>query len=399
MSPEPDKAPPPLAGLRVLELARILAGPWAGQLLADLGADVVKVERPGSGDDTRAWGPPFVPAADGGDLSAAYFHATNRGKRSIAIDMDTADGQALIRSLARRADVVIENFKVGGLARYGLDHAALSALNPRLITCSITGFGQTGPYAQRAGYDFVVQAMGGLMHLTGEQDGEPQRAGVATADLFTGLYATIAILAALRRRDETSQGAHLDLALLDVQASVLANQAMSYLITGQSPGRIGNTHPSIVPYQVFATCDGHIVVAAGNDGQFGRFVKLLGAPELARDPRFIDNAGRVANRAQLVPILTALTMSFSAADLLRRLEQAGVPGGPINDLQAVFSDPQILARGMVNAVPAPSAAGGNIPGLRAPILIDGQPMMAPRPAPALNADRAAILDDPDWTSL
>jgi crotonobetainyl-CoA:carnitine CoA-transferase CaiB-like acyl-CoA transferase len=387
------RAAAPLAGVRVLELARILAGPWAGQLLADLGADVVKVERPGSGDDTRAWGPPFVPAADGGDLSAAYFHAANRGKRSIAIDMETADGQALIRRLAVRADVVIENFKVGGLARYGLDHAALSALNPRLITCSITGFGQTGPYASRPGYDFVVQAMGGFMHITGDAEGEPQKAGLATADLFTGVYAAVAILAALRRRDETGLGAHLDMALLDVQTGVLANQAMNYFVSGRSPRRMGNAHPNLVPYQVFPTNDGYMVVATGNDAQFIRFAGILGAGDLAADPRYADNAGRVANRHLLVPALTALTMRFTMADLLAALERAGVPAGPINDLHGVFTDPHIAARGMVHHIAEPRAAGGTIPGLRSPILIDGLPMMAALASPALDGDRASILQE------
>jgi crotonobetainyl-CoA:carnitine CoA-transferase CaiB-like acyl-CoA transferase len=388
----------PLAGLRVLELARILAGPWAGQLLADLGADVVKVERPGTGDDTRAWGPPFVAAPDGGNLSAAYFHATNRGKRSIAIDMDSADGQATIRDLARHADVVIENFKVGGLARYRLDHAALSAINPRLITCSITGFGQSGPYAARAGYDFVVQAMGGIMHLTGDPGSEPQKAGVATADVFTGVYATVAILAALRQRDSTGIGAHLDLALFDVQVGVLANQAMNYLVSGRSPQRMGNMHPNIVPYQVFPVQDGHIVVATGNDGQFVRFVNLLGASDLATDPRFLGNAARVAHRQVLVPILTGLTMDFTMAGLLGALEAAGIPAGPINDLQAVFSDPHILARGMEVSFPDEHASGGAIPGVRTPILMDGQPLVAPRASPGLDADRADILRDPAWNT-
>ena len=388
---------PPLLNLRVLELARILAGPWAGQLLADLGADVIKVERPVEGDDTRAWGPPFVPAADGGHLSAAYFHSANRGKRSIAIDMATPEGQAMIRSLASHADVVIENFKVGGLARYGLDHASLSAVNPRLITCSITGFGQTGPYASRAGYDYVVQAMGGIMHLTGEADGEPQKAGVATADLFTGVYSTVAILAALRRRDATGVGAHIDMALLDVQAGVLANQAMNYLVTGRSPKRMGNAHPNLVPYQVFPASDGYVVVATGNDSQFRRFALLLDAPHLAADPRFADNAGRVADRAVLVPALSALTITRTMAELLAGLEAAGVPAGPINDLAGVFKDPQVIARGMVARVPAAEAQGGTLPAVRAPILMDGQPLMAARASPGLDADRDAILADPAWT--
>ena len=278
--------PKPLAGLKVLELARILAGPWIGQLLADLGADVVKVERPGTGDDTRSWGPPFIEGEDGSSLSAAYFHATNRGKRSVSIDFEMAQGQEAVRDLARRADVLIENFKLGGLARYGLDHAALSALNPRLVTCSITGFGQTGPYASRAGYDFMIQGMGGIMDLTGAPGGEPQKIGVAFADIFTGVYGVVGILAALERRHVTGLGGHVDMALLDTQVGVLANQAMNYLASGRSPSRMGNAHPNIVPYQIFPVSDGHVIVAVGNDGQFGRFVRALGRSDLATDPRF-----------------------------------------------------------------------------------------------------------------
>jgi crotonobetainyl-CoA:carnitine CoA-transferase CaiB-like acyl-CoA transferase len=400
--PEPTTTDPelprPLAGIRVLELARILAGPWAGQLLADLGADVVKVERPGTGDDTRGWGPPFVPAADGGDLSAAYFHSTNRGKRSIAIDMETPDGQALIRRLAAHADVVIENFKVGGLARYGLDHASLLAVNSRLITCSITGFGQTGPYAHRAGYDFVVQGMGGIMHLTGDPESEPQKTGVAYADVFTGLYSTVAILAALRRRDETGQGAHIDMALLDVQVGVLGNQAMNTLVTGRDPGRLGNAHTSIVPYQVFATSGGHVIIAAGNDGQFARLAGVLGASGLAADERFRTNACRVTHRDTLVPLLTALTLQWESEKLLAALEAAGVPAGPINDLPGVFADPQVVARAMAGELACARAKGGGIPTLRAPILIDGQPVASARASPALDGDRLDILDDPHWKS-
>lgn len=386
----------PLTGIRILELARILAGPWAGQLLADLGADVVKVERPGTGDDTRGWGPPFMPAEDGGDLSAVYFHSANRGKRSIAIDMDTADGQALIRRLALHADVVIENFKTGGLVQYGLDAASLRAADPRLIVCSITGFGQTGPYRHRAGYDFVVQGMGGIMHLTGEEDGEPQKTGVAYADLFTGVYSTVAILAALRRRDATGLGAHIDMALLDVQAGVLGNQAMNYLVTGRASQRLGNAHPTIVPYQVFPTEDGHIVVAAGNDGQFARFAGVLGEASMADDARFRTNAGRVTHRALLVPALTAVTMRFATAALLQALEAAGVPAGPINDLAGVFSDPQVVARGMVTQGSAPLAKGGTLPVLRAPILMDGAPLIAERVSPGLDEHRAEVLADPGW---
>ncbi len=388
-----------LEGVRVLELARILAGPWAGQLLADLGADVVKVERPGVGDDTRAWGPPFMPADGGGDLSATYFHSANRGKRSIAADIDTPDGQALVRRLAAHADVVIENFKVGGLARYGLDHASLLAVNPRLVTCSITGFGQTGPYAARAGYDFVVQGMGGFMYLTGDPAGEPQKAGVATADLFTGLYAATAILAALRRRDATGQGAHLDLSLLDVQTAMLSNQAVAYLATGINPPRMGNAHTTIVPYQVFPVADGHIVVAAGNDGQFARFAHALGAPELASDERFRTNPGRVTHRAVLVPLLSALTRRHPAAPLLDELAALGVPSGPIHDIAEVFADPQVVSRGLAVRVPAPRAAGGSVPAIRAPLLVDGCPVIAARASPSLDADRNGVLADAAWGAL
>ena len=392
-------APALLAGVRILELARILAGPWAGQLLADFGADVVKVERPGVGDDTRGWGPPFMPAEDGGHLSATYFHSANRGKRSIAIDLDAPEGQATVRHLAAHADVVIENFKVGGLARYGLDHASLLQVNPRLVTCSITGFGQTGPYAPRAGYDFVVQGMGGFMYLTGDPSGEPQKAGVATADLFTGLYAATAILAALRRRDATGQGAHLDLSLLDVQTAMLSNQAIAYLTTGENPPRMGNAHTTIVPYQVFPVADGHIVVAAGNDGQFAKFAQALGAPELASDERFRTNPGRVTHRAVLVPLLTALTLQHAAAALLDILESLGVPSGPIQDIAGVFANPQVIARGMAVRVPASGAAGGTVPAVRAPVLVDGQPVIAARASPGLDAERADVLADHAWGAL
>ncbi len=381
----------PLAGIKVLELARILAGPWAGQLLADLGADVVKVERPGSGDDTRAWGPPFVQAADGGDLSAAYFHGANRGKRSIAIDFTKAAGQDLVRALAGRADVVIENFKPGALARYGLDHQSLASLNPRLITCSITGFGQTGPYAARAGYDAMIQAMGGIMDLTGEPDGEPQKIGVAYADLFTALYGVVGILAALRRRDETGLGGHIDMALLDVQVGVLANQAMNYLISGDIPHRMGNTHPNIVPYQVFAVADGHVMVAVGNDGQFGRFVKLLGLPELANDPRYATNAARLAHRSELVGLLAAGCARLARADLLAAMEAEGVPAGPINNVADSFADPHVRARMMRQDIAAPRAQGGVIPGVRTPIIIDGQMMMAETASPGLGEHEADIV--------
>src|SRR5687768_9927804 len=343
---------PPLSGLRVLELARILAGPWAGQLLADLGADVVKVERPGVGDDTRGWGPPFIQAADGGHLSAAYFHSCNRGKRSIEADFETPEGQAIVKRLARHADVLIENFKVGGLKKYGLDFERLRAENPRLIYCSITGFGQDGPAASRAGYDFMIQGMGGIMDLTGAPDGEPQKVGVAYADIFTGLYAAIAIQAALRRRDATGEGAHLDLALLDAQVGVLANQAMNFLTSGVPPKRLGNAHPNIVPYQVFPVADGHVIVAVGNDGQFAKFSSVLGAPALAADPRFASNADRVRNRESLAEILAQLTARFSRDALLTALERQGVPAGPINSVAEVFADPQVRHRRIRVDLPA-----------------------------------------------
>jgi len=381
----------PLQGVRVLELARILAGPWAGQLLADLGAEVIKVERPGTGDDTRQWGPPFVAAAGGGTLGAAYFHATNRGKRSVTVDIATPEGQATVRRLAARCDVVVENFRVGALARYGLDAASLRAMSPRLVYCSITGFGQTGPYAQRLGYDFLVQAMGGIMDLTGAPEGEPQKVGVAFADIFTGLYAAIAILAALRRRDATGEGAHIDLALLDVQVSVLANQAMNYLVSGESPRRMGNAHPNIVPYQAFPAADGHLIIAAGNDSQFRRLCLVLGAPELAADPAFATNPQRVAARADLLPRLVALTATRARAELLAALEAAQVPAAPINSVAEVFADPQVAARGLRLAIHEPAAAGGSVPGVACPVVIDGERALAERASPALGADTDSVL--------
>jgi crotonobetainyl-CoA:carnitine CoA-transferase CaiB-like acyl-CoA transferase len=386
----------PLEGLKVLELARILAGPWVGQLLADLGADVVKVERPGAGDDTRGWGPPFIEGAEGDDLSAAYFHSCNRGKRSIAVDFETPEGQDLVRRLASQADVVIENFKVGGLKKYGLDYEGLKRVNPRLVYCSITGFGQNGPYAARAGYDFMIQGLGGIMDLTGDPEGEPQKIGVAYVDIFTGVYSVVGILAALRKRDATGEGAHLDMALLDVQTSVLANQAMNYLASGKSPRRMGNAHPNIVPYQVFPVADGHVIVAVGNDGQFARFVSVLGKPELAQDERFGTNAGRVGHRTELVPLLTELTVRFTREDLLSALEGQGVPAGPINTVADVFADPQVIARGMKIDLPSEAAKGGAIPSVRSPIVMDGQPMAAGRPSPRLGEHTDEILSDPSW---
>jgi glutaryl-CoA transferase len=386
----------PLEGLKVLELARILAGPWVGQLLADLGADVVKVERPGAGDDTRGWGPPFIEGLDGEDLSAAYFHSCNRGKRSIEADFETPEGQAVVRGLAARADVVVENFKVGGLKKYGLDYESLKAVNPRLVYCSITGFGQDGPYAARAGYDFMIQGMGGIMDLTGDPGGEPQKIGVAYADIFTGVYSVVGILAALRRRDATGEGAHLDMALLDVQTSVLANQAMNYLASGKTPRRMGNAHPNIVPYQVFPVSDGHVIVAVGNDGQFARFLAVLGRPDLAGDERFRTNAGRVRYRTDLVPVLTELTLRFSRDALLSALEAQGVPAGPINTVGDVFADPQVVARGMRIDLPSPAARDGAIPSVRSPIVLDGEPLAAGRPSPRLGEHTGEVLNDPSW---
>ena len=374
----PDPAPKPLAGLRVVELARVLAGPWCGQLLADLGADVVKVERPGAGDDTRAWGPPFVTDADGTNLGAAYYHSCNRGKRSVAVDIATTAGQAEVRALIGGADVVIENYKVGGLAKYGLDPATLRAALPRLIVCSITGFGQTGPYAHRAGYDFIVQAMSGFMSLTGEPDGPPQKAGIAYADIFTGMYATVGILAALRRRDVTGVGAHVDMALLDSQVAVLANQAANYLASGVSPRRMGNGHANVVPYQAFATADGQLVVAVGNDGQYRKLCMILGEPQWADDPRFANNAARLANRAELIPLLAVKIAGWGAQPLSLALEAEGVPAGPINDLAGVFADPQVIARGMRFR-----PEGADIDGVASPIVIDGERMVAPTGAPPL----------------
>jgi crotonobetainyl-CoA:carnitine CoA-transferase CaiB-like acyl-CoA transferase len=387
---------PPLKGLKVLELARILAGPWIGQTLADLGADVVKVERPGAGDDTRSWGPPFVPAADGGDLSAAYFHACNRGKRSVTVDFETAEGQATIRALAAQADVLIENFKVGGLAKYGLDHASLKEINPRLIYCSVTGFGQDGPYAERAGYDFMIQAMGGIMDLTGEPDGEPQKIGVAFADIFTGVYGVIGILAALRRRDETGFGGQVDMALLDTQVAVLANQAMNYLVSGKAPRRMGNAHPNIVPYQVFPVADGHVVIAVGNDGQFARLCRELGEPDLAANPDYASNALRVKHRAPLVARLAGLTAGFPRDALLAALASVGVPAGPINSVADVFADPQVIHRALKVDLPHAAAEGGAVPSVRTPIMLDGVPQVAPRPSPSLGEHTAEVLADPAW---
>jgi crotonobetainyl-CoA:carnitine CoA-transferase CaiB-like acyl-CoA transferase len=380
----------PLAGVKVLELARVLAGPWAGQILADFGAEVIKVERRGAGDETRTWGPPFVAAVGGGDLGAAYFHAANRGKRAIAVDFDNAEDLARVKALAAEADVVIENFKVGGLVKYGLDHASLRARHPALVYCSITGFGQDGPYARRAGYDFLIQGMGGIMSLTGEADAAPQKPGLAYADLFSGTYAAFGILAALRRRDTTGQGGHLDISLLDVQVGVLANQAMNYLVSGTAPGRMGNAHPNLTPYGVFSAADGDLVIAVGNDGQFARLCAALGRPDLVTAPDFATNPARLANRAALTAVLAELIGARPRADLIAALEAGGVPAGPIHTVDQVFADPQVRHRGMAIAVAQPAALAGAVPGLRNPILLDGVPLTNSRPAPGLGEHDAEI---------
>ncbi len=363
----------PLAGLKVVELARILAGPWAGQMLADLGADVIKVESP-AGDDTRAWGPPFVERD--GDRSAAYFHACNRGKRSVRADFRTPEGRQLVRDLVEQADILIENFKVGGLVKYGLDYDSLKSVNGRLIYCSITGFGQTGPYAQRAGYDYIIQGMSGLMSVTGAPEGQPQKVGVAVADIFTGVYATSAILAALHQRAATGRGQHIDMALLDVATAITANQAMNYLTTGTPPGRIGNAHQNLAPYQVFDCADGWIIIATGNDAQFQRLCDVLGLPELANDPAYRTNADRVTNRQALSEALSHATLRFDRDDLLAACEARGIPAGPINDMAQVFADPQIRHRGL-------RAEIDGIPTVRAPFRFSDADLPLTRPSPRL----------------
>jgi crotonobetainyl-CoA:carnitine CoA-transferase CaiB-like acyl-CoA transferase len=375
----------PLSGLRVIELARILAGPWAGQVLADLGADVIKVESP-EGDDTRRWGPPFIESA--GEQAAAYFHACNRGKRSIVIDIKTPEGQETVRRLAASADVLIENFKVGGLAKYGLDYESLNAVNPRLVYCSITGFGQTGPYKARAGYDFLMQGMAAIMDLTGEPDGEPQKIGVAFTDIFTGLYSVIAIQAALAHREATGQGQHIDMALLDTSVGVLANQAMNYLATGIAPKRLGNVHPNIAPYQTFPVADGRIIVAVGNDTQFARLCAVLGLDHLAADPHYTTNAARVANRESMSAALATAFSTLQGEAILAALETAGVPAGPINSVADVFADPQVTARGM-------AIHPDGIPGVRSPFSFSATPLALDRRAPALGEHTAEVLAELD----
>jgi crotonobetainyl-CoA:carnitine CoA-transferase CaiB-like acyl-CoA transferase len=375
--------PRPLSGVKVLDLSRVLAGPWAGQLLADYGADVIKVERPGSGDDTRGWGPPWW--GEGDARTAAYYLCANRGKRSVALDIATPEGQAMVKSLAREADVLIENYRVGQLAKYGLDCASLQQLNPGLVYCSITGYGQTGPYAQRAGYDFAIQAQGGLMSITGDRGAEPQKVGVAVVDLMTGVYATTAILAALHERQHTGRGRHIDAALLDVQVAMLANQASNYLVSGTPPTRMGNAHPNIVPYQVFATADGHLVLAVGNDAQFCRACEAMGLAALAQDERYTTNAGRVKHRAELVPELQRALLARPTLAWVEVFDAAGVPCSPILDIAQVFDDPHVRERGLQ----APEAPG-QPPGVLTPMRFDGQRPMAPCPPPSLDADGEAV---------
>ncbi|OEC33132.1 Crotonobetainyl-CoA:carnitine CoA-transferase CaiB [Pseudomonas cuatrocienegasensis] len=383
-----------LSHIRVLDLSRVLAGPWAGQILGDLGADVIKVERPGVGDDTRHWGPPFLKDAAGVDTSeAAYYLAANRNKQSVTLDFTCAEGQRLVRELAVASDVLIENFKVGGLAAYGLDYAALKAFNPRLIYCSITGFGQDGPYAKRAGYDFMIQGLGGLMSLTGRAEGEdgagPVKVGVALTDILTGLYATSAILAALASREQTGKGQHIDMALLDVQVACLANQAMNYLTTGNAPRRLGNAHPNIVPYQDFPTADGDFILTIGNDSQFRRFCTVAGHAEWADDPRFCSNQVRVAHRAELIPLIRQVTVFKTTAEWVSLLERAGVPCGPINDLAQVFNDPQVKARGL--QFDLPHVMAGSVPQVASPIRLSGTPIEHRNAPPLLGEHTDAVL--------
>lgn len=363
----------PLDGLKVVELARILAGPWAGQTLSDLGAEVIKIEAP-QGDDTRQWGPPFVTRDD--DTSASYFHSCNRGKTSVVIDFRTAEGKQDLLNLIKEADILIENYKVGGLAKYGLDYETLSHVNPALIYCSITGFGQTGPYAHRAGYDYIIQGMSGFMSITGEPDGAPQRAGVAITDLFTGVYATTAILSALHMRAKTGQGQHIDMSLLDTAVSVMANQGMNYLTTGTPPARTGNYHPNLTPYQVFECCDGHIIIATGNDAQYRRLCQILDLKHMTEAPEYLKNADRVANREQMIDALMDKTRQWSKLDLLSACEHEGVPAGPINNMQEVFDDPQIQHRGL-------QIDFDGIPSVRSPFRFSNASLKLDRPSPKL----------------
>lgn len=386
--------PGALSHIRVLDLSRVLAGPWAGQIFGDLGAEVIKVERPGSGDDTRHWGPPYVKDAEGNDSrEAAYFQSANRNKQSVTLDFTQPEGQRLVRELVQHCDVLLENFKVGGLAAYGLDYASLKAINPRLIYCSITGFGQDGPYAKRAGYDFMIQGLGGLMSLTGKPDGEegagPMKVGVALTDILTGLYATVGVLAALNQREQSGLGQHIDVALLDVQVACLANQAMNYLNTGISPKRLGNAHPNIVPYQDFPSADGNFIIAVGNDGQFRKLCEVAGLTALADDPRFSSNKARVAHRAELIPLLRQATVFKTTAEWVALLEAAGVPCGPINDLAEVFNDPQVQARGL--RIDLPNSLGSTTPQVASPLRLSETPVAYRNAPPLLGEHTEQVL--------
>ncbi len=384
----------PLSHIRVLDLSRVLAGPWAGQTLADLGAEVIKVERPGAGDDTRGWGPPFLNDSEGRPTSdAAYFLAANRGKKSVTIDFTLPEGQELVRRLAADCDIVLENFKVGGLAKYGLDYASLKEINPGIIYCSITGFGQTGPYRNRAGYDFLIQGMGGLMSVTGEPDGEPGggpvKVGVAIVDIFTGMYAATSVLAALAHRERTGEGDYIDLSLLDVQVATLANQATNYLVSGKSPQRLGNAHPNIVPYQALATSDGYIILAVGNDSQFAKLCAVAGCPELADDERYRTNAARVRNRGELIPLIKELLKKRTSEEWIAALETAGVPCGPINTIEEVFDNPQVQARGM--RVEVPHQVAGQLSLVGSPMKFSRSPLDDCQPPPLLGGHNDEIL--------
>ena len=383
-----------LSHIRVLDLSRVLAGPWAGQILGDLGAEVIKVERPGTGDDTRHWGPPFLKDAQGENTAeAAYYLSANRNKQSLTVDFTHPEGQRIIRELVAQSDVLLENFKVGGLAAYGLDYASLKAINPRLIHCSITGFGQDGPYAQRAGYDFMIQGLGGLMSLTGRSDAEagagPLKVGVALTDILTGLYATVGVLAALAHRERTGEGQHIDTALLDVQVACLGNQALNYLTTGVAPRRMGNAHPNIVPYQDFPSADGDFILTVGNDAQFRKFCEVAGRPEWADDPRFASNQARVAHRNELIPLIRQVTVFRTTAEWVTDLERAGVPCGPINDVAQVFDDPQVRHRGLRFEMPHPLA--GSVPQVASPLRLSASPVSYRQAPPLLGEHSEALL--------
>lgn len=383
-----------LAGVRVLDLTRVLAGPWCTQNLADLGAEVIKIERPGSGDDTRGWGPPYMKDANGQDTTeAAYYTSANRNKRSVALDIATPKGAEVVRELARQSDVFVENFKVGGLRKYGLDYESIKAINPAIVYCSITGFGQTGPYASRPGYDFMIQAMGGLMSVTGERDdlpgGGPQKAGVAVADLMTGMYATVAVLAALYERKASGQGQHIDMALLDCQVAMMANQNLNYFASGVAPKRAGNAHQNLVPYQVFEAADGHLIVAVGNDGQFRSYCELIGRPDLAQDERFSRNSGRIIHRETLIPVLAEIMKTRPRDTWLQQLEAAGVPAGPINTLEQVYQDPQVVARGL--RLDLPHSTAGSVASVASPLRLSDTPVEYRLAPPLLGEHTAEVL--------